>query len=121
MTQRLVRIETLIASITALLAAIALASGLARPVGIAFGGTAAWLDFVLIRKLAAAAIVRRPPMAHVVSMALLKSVVLLAVPAAALLLPSSTVDGVSFAVGVTALPLAVVVDASLSAPTLRGA
>jgi hypothetical protein len=120
MTQRLIRIEVLIASITALLAVLALATGVGRPLGIAFGGSAAWLDFVLIRKLAAAALARRPPMSHVVSMAVLKSLVLLAVPAAGLLLPSSLIDGVSFAIGVTALPLAVVFDASLSVPTLRG-
>lgn len=121
MTQRLARIEFFTASITVALAAAALATGVALPLGIALGGGAAWLDFVLIRKLAAAALVRRPPMPQVVSMALLKSLVLLAIPAAALLLPSSLIDGVSFAAGVTALPLAVVVDASLSVPTLRGA
>lgn len=121
MMQRLTRIEFFIASITLMLAAAAHATGVGLPLGIAFGGGAAWLDFVLIRKLASAALVRRPPMSQVVSMALLKSVVLLAVPAAALLLPSSLIDGVSFAAGVTALPLAVMLDASLSVPTLRGA
>jgi hypothetical protein len=121
MTQRLARIELLIATTTAVLVALALMTGMARPLGILFGGAAAWLDFVLIRKLAAAALVRRPPMAQVVSMALVKSLVLLAVPAAALLLPPSMIDGLSFAAGVTALPLAIVLDASATVPTLRDA
>src|SRR6185503_13027865 len=120
MTVRLTRIEFFIVLITVVLAALALATGVARPLGIAFGGAAAWLDFVLIRKLAVAALVRRPPMSQVVSMAVVKSLVLLAVPAAGLLLPNSLIDGVSFAAGVTALPLAVVLDASLALPTLRG-
>jgi hypothetical protein len=47
---------------------------------------------------------------------------LLAIPATALLLPAALVDGVSFAIGVTALPAAVVVDAfrPLPAPRIDG-
>jgi len=37
-------------------------------------------------------------------------------PAAALLLPAGPVDGVSFAIGVSTLPLAIVVDATLPLP-----
>ena len=113
MTQRLARIEWLITSLTLASAAVALALGVARPLGIALGGGAALLDFVMIRRLGAAALVRRVPVHHVVSMALLKSIILLAAPAAALLLPRSLVDGVSFAIGVTTLPFAVVLDACL--------
>jgi hypothetical protein len=113
MTQRLARIELLMTSLTLGAAATALALGVARPLGIALGGAAALLDFAMIRRIGAAALVRRVPFQRVVSMALVKSLVLLGVPAAALLLPSSVVDGVSFAIGVTTLPVAVVVDACL--------
>jgi hypothetical protein len=50
-------------------------------------------------------------------MAFVKSLVLLAVPAAALLLPRGMVDGVSFGLGVTTLPAAVVLDVLL--PSVR--
>jgi len=113
MTERLARIEWLMTSLTLGGAAAALAFGVARPLGIAFGGGAALLDFIMIRRLASAALARRVPIQHVVAMALLKSVILLAVPASALLLPGSLVDGVSFAIGVTTLPVAVVIDSCL--------
>ncbi len=113
MTHRLARIELLITSLTLLAAACALVVGAPRPLGIALGGGAAALDFAMIRRLGAAALVRRVPLQRMVSMALVKSVVLLAVPATALLLPRSLVDGVSFAIGVTTLPIAVVLDACL--------
>ena len=113
MTRRLARIEFLITSLTLLAAAVALVAGAPRPLGIALGGGAAALDFAMIRRLGAAALVRCVPLQRVVSMALVKSVVLLVVPATALLLPGSIVDGVSFAIGVTTLPVAVVLDACL--------
>jgi hypothetical protein len=113
MTQRLARIELLMTSLTLGTTAAALALGVMRPLGIALGGGAALLDFALLRRLGAAALARRIPPQHIVSMALVKSLVLLAAPAAALLLPGSVVDGVSFAVGVTTLPVAVVLDACL--------
>jgi hypothetical protein len=113
MMQRLTRIEFLITSVTLGLVALASATGVARPLGIALGGGAALLDFALIRRLAAAALRRRPAPSWVMPMALVKSLVLLAVPALALLLPPSVVDGVSFAIGVTALPAAVVLEACL--------
>jgi hypothetical protein len=49
--------------------------------------------------------------AHVVPLALLKSLALIAIPAGALALPANVIDGPSFAVGVTMLPLAIVIDA----------
>jgi hypothetical protein len=113
MTQRLARIELLMISLTATAAVATLALGMTRPLGIVLGGGAALLDFTMIRRLGAAALVRRAPLSRVVSMALTKSVVLLAVPAAALLLPREVVDGISFAIGVTTLPIAVVIDACL--------
>jgi energy-converting hydrogenase Eha subunit C len=113
MTQRLARIELVMTSLTLVAAAAALTFGVARPLGIALGGGAALLDFAMIRRMGAAALIRRVPLQRVVSMALVKSFVLLAVPAAALLLPGSLVDGISFAIGVTTLPVAVVVDACL--------
>jgi hypothetical protein len=101
---------------------VALASGRGRPLGIALGGGAALLDFVLIRWLAAAAMARGATVARAVPIALAKSLLLLAIPATALLLPAALVDGVSFAIGVTALPAAVVVDAfrPLPAPRIDG-
>lgn len=116
MTFRLVRIQNLVLSLTAVLAVGSLVSGLALPLGIVLGGAAAWLDFVVIRSLASAMLVRRPSVAHVVPMALAKSFVLVAIPGCALWLPSSLVDGVSFAIGVTTLPLSVVVDAMRGIP-----
>ena len=113
MTQRLARIELLITSLTLAAAATALALGIARPLGVALGGGAALLDFAMIRRLGSAMLVRRIGLQRVMSMALIKSIVLLAVPAAALLLPNSLIDGVSFAIGVTTLPVAVVLDACM--------
>jgi len=112
-TRRLIRIEWLITTLTLGAAAVALATGAARPLGIALGGGAALLDFTMIRRLGAAALTRHTPLPRIVSMALAKSVLLLAIPASALLLPRTLVDGVSFAIGVTALPLAVVLDVCL--------
>jgi hypothetical protein len=112
-TQRLIRIEWLITTLTLVASAAALASGVARPFGVAIGGAAALLDFTMIRRLGAAALARHTPLGRIVSMALAKSLLLLAIPATALLLPHSLVDGVSFAIGVTTLPVAVVVDACL--------
>jgi len=103
-------------ALTAVVAAAALGAGRLRPLGIALGGGAATLDLVLIRRLVVAALIRRPPLSRVVSVAFAKSLLLILVPAAALLLPATLVDGLSFAVGVSALPLAVVVDALLPAP-----
>ena len=116
MTRRLARIEILTLSLATLAAATAYGFGCFRPTGIALGGGAAVLDFLLIRKLATAALRRRAPVTRVVPLALAKSLVLLAVPALALLLPPAVVDGVSFAVGVSALPSAVVMDALLPMP-----
>lgn len=116
MNDRLTRIETLIVSLTMLATAAALGCGLSRPLGIVLGGGTALLDFVLIRRLGAAALMHRSPVTRLVPMALAKSLLLVAVPAAALLLPHAVIDGVSFAVGVSALPLAIVVDATLPAP-----
>ena len=111
MTQRLARIQFLITTLTLAAIAIASATGVARPFGVAVGGGAALLDFVLIRRLAGAAFARRPALSRIVPMALAKSVVLVAIPALALLAPASLVDGISFAIGVTTLPAAVVLDA----------
>jgi len=113
MNLRLLRIQGLVLSLTTGLALAALCSGITPPFGIVLGGLAAWLDFVVIKGLASAMIVRRPTTAHILPMALAKSFVLVAVPASALFLPTSVVSGVSFAVGVTTLPAAVVIDAFL--------
>jgi hypothetical protein len=118
-TDRLARIELLILSLAASAAALALAFGVSRPLGIVLAGGWAWLDFVLIRRLAAAALARRPPLSLLVPMAVAKSLVLILVPASALLLPRTLIDGVSFAIGVTTMPLAIVIDASLPAPAGR--
>jgi hypothetical protein len=118
-TVRLARIQALVALLTATAAGGALASGHGRPLGIALGGGAALLDFVLIRWLAASAMARGATVARVVPLALAKSLLLLVIPASALLLPAALVDGVSFAIGVSALPAAVVVDALLPLPVRR--
>lgn len=118
MNFRLVRIERLILLLTTVLAIVAICSGLTPPLGIVLGGTAAWLDFIVIRSLATVMIARRPATAHLLPMALAKSFVLMAVPAFALLLPTSVIDGVSFAIGITVLPASVVIDAFL--PALSG-
>lgn len=119
MNDRLARIELLILSLAAGAAALASALGVARPFGIALAGGAAWFDFVLIRRLATAALARRPPLSRLVPMALAKSLVLILLAAGALLLPTTLIDGPSFAIGVTALPLAIVLDAALPAPSGR--
>lgn len=113
MTFRLVRIQSLVLSLTAVVALIALCWRFTPPFGIVLGGLAAWLDFVVIKGLGTAMIARRPNTAHIFPLALAKSFVLIAVPACALLMPTATVDGVSFAVGVTTLPAAIVIDALL--------
>ena len=113
MTRRLQRIQLLVLALTSVLTGLAFSSGISRPLGIVLGGGAAWLDFVVIRTLAAVMLDRNPSLHHVVPMAFLKSIALLAVPAVALLLPRSVVDGVSFGLGVTTLPAAVVLDALL--------
>ncbi len=113
MNRRLTRIQGLVLSLTTIMALAAMGSGAVRPLGIVLGGTAAWLDFVVLRSLGTAMISRRPAAAHLVPMALAKSFILIAVPALALLLPTSSVDGVSFALGVTALPASIVIDALL--------
>ncbi len=110
MTHRLVRIEGLILSLTTVAAVLAAASG-GRPLGVVLGGGAAFLDFVLIRMLVATALSRRPSPTLAVPLALTKSLLLVAIPATALLLPAELVDGVSFAAGVSMLPLAIVADA----------
>ena len=116
MNFRLARIQTAMLALTASFAAVALVSGASLPVGIVLGGAAAWLDFVVIKSLASAMLIRRPSPAHVVPMALTKSLALVAVPGCALLLPGTLVDGVSFALGVTTLPLAIVIDALRALP-----
>jgi hypothetical protein len=115
----LVRIEGLILSLTTVAAALALASG-GRPLGVVLGGGAAFLDFVLIRMLVAAALSRRPSPGLAVPLALMKSLLLVAIPATALLLPADLVDGVSFAAGVSMLPLAIVADALWPLPAASG-
>jgi hypothetical protein len=115
MNFRLARIQGLVLLLTTVMAAISTCSGLTHPLGIALGGIAAWLDFVVIKELVSAMIVHRPASAHILPMALAKSFVLVAFPAFALFLPSSVVNGVSFALGVTALPASVVIDALLPA------
>jgi hypothetical protein len=107
----LTRIEALVVALTTTTALVALCFSALRPLGILLGGAGAWLDFVVIRSLATFAFSNRPALTHVVPLALAKSFALIAVPALALLLPASLIDGVSFAIGVTALPAAVVIDA----------
>lgn len=116
MTHRLGRIEGLILSLTTVAAVVALALDGGRPLGIALGGAAAYLDFVLIRVLVGTALSRRPSPALAVPLALAKSLLLVAIPATALLLPADLIDGVSFALGVSALPAAIVTDALLPLP-----
>lgn len=116
MNFRLARIQTVMLILTASFAAVALVSGASLPGGIVLGGAAAWLDFVVIKSLASVMLLRRPSPAHVVPMALTKSLALVAVPGCALFLPGTLVDGVSFALGVTTLPLAIVIDALRALP-----
>lgn len=111
MSTRLRRIELAIIALTATAVAISVASETLRPLGVAAGGATALLDFVVIRLLVTAAFARRPSVSRAIPLAFAKSVALVLIPAAALLLPAGLIDGRSFAVGVTMLPLAVVVDA----------
>jgi len=119
MTFRLKRIQGLVLLLSVLIAALARSAGLAVPTGILIGGLAAWLDFVVIKELGSAMLVRRVSKAHVVPLAFAKSLALILVPACALVLPTSVIDGVSFAVGVTTLPLAIVIDACLGVPAMQ--
>ncbi len=111
MTHRLRRIELFTSTLAVAATLVALASHTSRPLGIALGGTMGLLDFVVIRRLATAALARRTAPARIVPLALGKSLALILIPATALLLPATLIDGVSFAVGVSALPLAIVIDA----------
>jgi len=116
MSLRLDRIQWFVLSLTTLMTLIALASGFATPLGIVVGGIAAWLDFVVIRGLATALVTHSPTKAHIVPLALAKSFVLVSIPAIALFLPRTVVSGMSFAIGVTILPAAIVLDACLAVP-----
>ena len=116
MNGRLNRIQGLVLSLTTLMTLVTLVSGLTTPLGIVFGGMAAWLDFVVIRTLAAALVARSPAKAHIAPLAVAKSFVLVSVPAIALFLPGTVVTGMSFAIGVTSLPAAIVLDACLAIP-----
>lgn len=116
MTYRLDRIEIVTLVLVTIAATASSVLGTVRPLGIVLGGGAALLDFVILRRLAAAALSKRSSMKRVVPWALAKSVVLLAIPAFALLLPLGVVDGLSFALGVSALPGAIVIDALLRVP-----
>jgi hypothetical protein len=113
MTTRLARIQVLILAITTVTTIVAMAIGHVRPLGVVLGGGAVWLDFVAIRGLASYMVARRSKLQGVVSLAIAKSAVLLAVPGIALFLPGTLVDGASFALGVTALPVAIVLDACI--------
>jgi hypothetical protein len=119
MIVRLFRIQVLMAMLTAMLVLGSAWMRLCYPVGIALGATAAWLDFVVIKNLGVAMFSGRLAKRYVAPLTLAKSFVLLAVPACALLLPASLVDGVSFAIGVTTLPAAVVIDAFLTLPDAK--
>lgn len=116
MIVRLTRIQVLILMLTTVATIIAMMSGQIRPLGVVLGGGAAWLDFVAIKGLASLMVARKTKLEGVVPLAMLKSGVLLAIPGVALFLPGALVDGPSFALGVTALPLAIVADACL--PTM---
>lgn len=119
MNLRLKRIQGLVLILTTASALLAAWCRVSSPTGIVLGGFAAWLDFVVIKELVSSMLVRRPSPSHIVPMALAKSLILVSVPAGALLLPTSVVDGVSFAIGVTALPVAVVIDACLAVPGIE--
>jgi hypothetical protein len=113
MIRRLDRIQRLVLCLTTALAATATWSGVVPAVGVVLGGAAALLDFVVLRGLGAAMLARHPAKAHLVPLAMSKSLALIAVPGVALALPTSLVDGMSFALGVTTLPVAIVADALL--------
>lgn len=120
MNLRLKRIQSLVLFLSAFCAVGAQLSGLTPATGVLVGGFAVWLDFVVIKELAGAMLVRNVPRRHLVPMAMAKTLALILVPAMALLLPHTVVDGVSFAVGVTTLPLAVVIDACFEVPIRTG-
>ena len=119
MNLRLRRIPTMTLGITVSMAVGAALIGRIPGTGILIGGLAACLDFVVIRELGSAMLARNVARGHLVPMALAKSFALILVPAMALSLPSDVVDGISFAVGVTALPTAIVADAWLGVPPIR--
>lgn len=119
MHDRLPRIEGLILSLTTIAAVAMFTIDGGRPLGVVLGGGAALLDFVLIRMLVATALSRRPSPALAVPLAFAKTTLLVAIPALALFLPTPLIDGVSFAVGVTMLPLAILTDALWPLPTVR--
>lgn len=120
MILRLRRIQSLVVFLSALCAVGARSSGLMPATGVLVGGFAVWLDFVVIRELVGAMLVRSVPRGHLVPMAMAKTLALVLVPAMALLLPRTIVDGVSFAIGVTTLPLAVMIDACFGVPIRTG-
>jgi hypothetical protein len=119
MIVRLFRIQILMAMLTTMLVFGSAWMQLCPPAGIGLGATAAWLDFVVIKNLGVAMLSGRVAKRFAAPLTLAKSFVLLAVPACALLLPASIVDGVSFAIGVTTLPAAVVIDALLTLPDAK--
>ena len=116
MMHRLHRIEFLTLTLVIAAAAAGHLLGVFRPMGVALGGGAAVLDFFILRRLAAAALLRGGSIKRIVPLALAKSLVLVAIPALALLLPTGLVDGISFAIGVSALPSAIVAEVLLPAP-----
>ena len=116
MTLRLQRIQMFVLLFTGVVAIAAQACSVTVPSGIVIGGLAAWLDFFVIKELAGMVLARKASTNHLASMAFAKSLVLVLVPAGALLLPARVVNGVSFAIGVTMLPVAIVVDACLRIP-----
>lgn len=111
MIVRLARIEILILVIATVTTVAAMTWGSIRPLGVVLGGGTAWLDFVAIKGLAGIMLARGTKPEGLVPLAMTKSAMLLAVPAVALFVPGTLVDGTSFAIGVTALPLAIVADA----------
>lgn len=119
MSLRLDRIQGFVLSLTTLTTLIALASGFATPLGIVVGGIAAWLDFVVIRGLATALVNHSRAKANIVPLAMAKSFALVSIPAIALFLPRTVVSGMSFAIGVTILPAAIVLDACLAVPEAK--
>lgn len=119
MNVRLKRIQGLVLLLSVLLAALGKFADLFAATGVMIGGLAAWLDFVVIQELGSAMLIRRVSKAHVVPLALAKSLALILIPASALLLPPRVVDAVSFAIGVTTLPLAIVIDACCGVPAIQ--
>jgi len=117
-SHRLLRIQGLILSLTTVAAAATFAIEGGRPLGVVLGGGAALLDFILIRMLVTLALSHQPSPALAFPLAFAKTTLLVAIPAIALFLPTDLIDGVSFAIGVTMLPLAIVGDALWPVPTL---